>query len=140
MYVFDSDVLIEFLRGRLPWALDLLRNTEARLVKVPAIVQAELLVGAEKSSNPEKSRLSVERLLLNYEVLPFDSRCAAVYARIRATLEKEGAKIGANDYLVAATALAWEATLVTNNVGEFKRVPSLRLLTFTETNCSSLGD
>ena len=132
MYVFDSDVLIEFLRGRLPSALDMLRNTDARLVKVPAIVQAELLVGAEKSANPEKSRLAIERLLLEYEVLPFDSRCAAIYAQIRADLEKRGEKIGANDYIVAATALAHDATLVTNNVREFKRIPNLRLMSLSE--------
>ena len=132
MYVFDSDVLIEFLRGRLPQGLELLRNTDARLVKVPAIVQAELLTGAAKSSNPEKSRLAVERLLLEYEVLPFDSRCAVQYAQVRGELEGRGAKIGANDYIVAATALAHDATLVTNNVREFKRIPRLRLMSIHE--------
>ena len=132
MYVFDSDVLIEFLRGRLPQGLELLRNTDARLVKVPAIVQAELLTGAVKSSDPEKSRLAVERLLLEYEVLPFDSRCAAHYAQIRSELEGEGVRIGANDLLVAATALAHDAVLVTNNTREFKRIPRLRLMSLHE--------
>ncbi len=132
MYVFDSDVLIEFLRGRLPQGLELLRNTDARLVKVPAIVQAELLTGAVKSSDPEKSRLAVERLLLEYEVLPFDSRCAAYYAQIRGELEGEGVRIGANDLLVAATALAHDVVLVTNNTREFKRIPRLRLMSLHE--------
>ena len=86
MYVFDSNIIIEFLRGRLPMGLQLLQNTDCRLVKIPAIVEAELLLGALKSQNPEKSRLAVESLLCNYEVLPFDSACAHVYARIRADL------------------------------------------------------
>ena len=132
MYVFDSDVLIEFLRGRLPGALELLKNTDARLVKVPSIVKAELLLGAEKSSDPERSRQAIDKLLLEYEVVPFDAECAVHYARIRADLERSGLKIGANDYLVAATALSRDATLVTNNVREFKRIPNLRLLALAE--------
>ena len=41
--------------------------------------------------------------------------------------ERKGLTIGGNDYLIAATALAHGAVLVTNNVDEFKRVPGLSL-------------
>ena len=138
MYLFDSDVLIEFLRGRLPNALEMLRNTDARLVKVPAVAKAELLLGAAKSQNPERNRLAVEKLLLEYEVLPFDDRCTAAYAQIRVDLEQQGRTVGANDYLVAATALAWDATLVTNSMREFKRIPGLRLLVLSEVDLNEL--
>ena len=132
MYAFDTSVLVEFLRGRLPLGLALLQHTDSRLVKIPAIVEAELLVGALKSRNPEKARHAVEQLLCNYEVLPFDSACAAAYARTRAELEGTGEKIGPNDLVIAATAMAYGATLVTNNVDEFKRVPGLRIMSMHE--------
>ena len=132
MYAFDTNIIIDFLRGRLPEGLELLKNTDCRLVKIPAIVEAELLLGAAKSREPEASRLAVEKLLCNYEVLPFDSACAHVYARIRANLESSGNIIGPNDLVIAATALAHDATLATNNVREFKRVPGLRIMSLGE--------
>ena len=132
MYVFDTNIIIEFLRGRLPLGLELLKNTDCRLVKIPAIVEAELLLGAFKSQNPEKNRLAIENLLCNYEVVPFDSACARTYARIRADLEAAGQIIGPNDLIIAATALVHDATLATNNVREFQRVPNLRIMTLHE--------
>lgn len=127
MYHLDSNILIGFLRGHLMSAYELLMGSDASLFKVPAVVKAELLVGAEKSSRPDKERLRVESLLLPFEIIPFDETCAAHYAKIRADLERKGLTIGGNDYLIAATALAHGAVLVTNNVDEFKRVPGLSL-------------
>lgn len=132
MYFLDSNILIDFLRGRLPECLELLNSTDARLVKVPAIVEGELLVGARKSANPERNRRAIESLIINFEVVPFDSRCAHLYSLIRTELEREGGTIGPNDLLIAATALAHDGVLVTNNVREFKRISRLRLLSLHE--------
>lgn len=49
------------------------------------------------------------------------------YARLRSDLERHGTPIGANDMLIAATALYWNATLVTHNTDEFSRVSGLQL-------------
>ena len=132
MYFFDSNIIIEFLRGRLPYALELLNNTDTRLVKIPAMVEAELLLGAAKSAKPERNRLAVETLLCNFEVVPFDSRCAHIYAQVRSELERAGKIIGPNDLTIAATVLAHDGTLATNNVREFKRIPQLKLLSLAE--------
>ena len=48
-------------------------------------------------------------------------------ARIRATLEQRGEPIGPIDVLIAGTALAQTAVLVTRNVREFERVPGLQV-------------
>ena len=64
MYHLDSNILIGFLRGHLMSAYELLMGSDASLFKVPAVVKAELLVGAEKSSRPDEERLRVESLLL----------------------------------------------------------------------------
>ena len=132
MYFFDSNLIIEFLRGRLPLGLKLLENTDSRLIKIPSIVEAELLLGAYKSNNPDKNELAVESLLCNFEIVPFDSKCARIYACIRAQLEIAGTKIGPNDLIIAATALAYDATLATNNVKEFKSVPNLKIMSLSE--------
>jgi tRNA(fMet)-specific endonuclease VapC len=54
------------------------------------------------------------------------------YAAIRAALEKKGTPIGANDMLIAAQARAMKAICVTDNMAEFKRVPSLRVENWLE--------
>ena len=59
------------------------------------------------------------------EVPPLDDGVDAKYGDIRTALERAGNPIGANDYLIAAHALATDLTLVTDNVGEFSRVPGL---------------
>ncbi|MEE4356359.1 MAG: PIN domain-containing protein [Desulfococcaceae bacterium] len=48
-------------------------------------------------------------------------------ARIRSDLEKEGTPIGPFDTLIAGTALAHSAVLVTHNTKEFKRIRGLQI-------------
>ena len=131
-YLLDSNICIDFMRGRLPYGYELLKASDPSYFKIPAIVEAELRTGAEKSANPTKNRLLLERFLEPFETVPFGSRCSLAYARIRAELEGSGLKIGPNDMLIAATALAHQAILVTNNVNEFKRVPGLSLESWAE--------
>ncbi len=132
MYMLDTNILIDFLRGTSRLIYDKLRESDARLFGVSSIVKAELLVGAEKCQNPEQERLRVEMLLLPFELVPFDGICAQHYGRIRAHLEQAGKTIGANDCLIAATALARGAVLITNNAREFQRVPGLAVEEWAE--------
>ena len=74
----------------------------------------------------------VERFLLPFEVIPFTSECALMYAKIRTALESKGNIIEPNDLHIAATALTNQAILVTNNQREFKRVPGIELESWTE--------
>ena len=90
------------------------------------------MLGAEKSARVEENRLLVERFLLPFEIVPFDSSAAREYATIRAQLESKGQLIGPNDMLIAATARSRNAILVTRNTREFKRVPGLKLEEWAE--------
>jgi tRNA(fMet)-specific endonuclease VapC len=47
---------------------------------------------------------------------------------LRADLERAGTPIGPNDLVIAAIARAYDATLVTSDVGELARVPALRVV------------
>lgn len=132
MYMLDTNILIDFLRGRSQLVYEKLRESNARLFELPTIVKAELLLGAEKAADSEQERRKVETLLLPYKTVPFDDECAYQYARIRAFLENKGLTIGANDYVIAATALARSAILVTNNTKEFKRIPGLAIEVWSE--------
>jgi tRNA(fMet)-specific endonuclease VapC len=104
-----------------------MQTTDPALIKIPAIVQAELLLGAHKSKNPANTLEKVRLFLIPFETVAFDSACSEAYAQLRAQLESQGKTIGPNDLLIAATALAHDGILVTNNYKEFKRVPNLKL-------------
>jgi tRNA(fMet)-specific endonuclease VapC len=127
MYILDTCICVEFLRGRLSTGYQMMRQSPAGLFKIPAMAVGELLLGAEKA--PEKwqalERRSVEVFLESFDVVPFDEKCARAYSRLRADLEARGCRIGEIDMEIAATALANQAVLVTNNVKEFGRVPGL---------------
>ncbi len=49
------------------------------------------------------------------------------YGTLRADLERQGTPVGALDTLIAAHALSLKATLVTNTIKAFERVPGLQL-------------
>ncbi len=132
MYLLDSDICIELMRGNLPIAFKLMSNSDPQLFGIPCIVEAELRTGALKSDHPKKNLLMLERFLSPFQLVPFDSKCAVAYAKVRSQLESEGNKIGPNDTLIAATTIANNAVLVTHNVREFKRVSSLELEDWAE--------
>ena len=127
MLLLDTCVCIEFLCGSMPGVLKALRSHDPREIMVPAVVEAELRLGALKSAKPQENLLKTELFLDPFERTTFDSRCAEEYASIRAEFETHGKTIGPNDLMIAATAKAHGATLVTNNVREFERVPGLKV-------------
>ena len=61
MFLLDSCVCIDFLRGNLKKGYDLMCKSDPRLFKIPSVVQAELLLGAAKSNNPDTNRFFVEQ-------------------------------------------------------------------------------
>ena len=132
MYLLDSCICIDFMRGKLPTGYEVMRNNDPQLFGIPTIVEAELRTGVLKSEKPRTNRLLLESFLAPFRIIPFDSRCAIEYARIRASLEAAGQIIGPNDTLIAATAIAHGAVLVTNNTREFERIEGLDLESWHE--------
>ena len=101
---------------------------EGHRVGLSAISLAELEYGLHAGGRYEEKRPVLQRLLLPFEHFGFDPvDCVHHYGRIRATLEKAGKPIGPLDMLIAAHALALDATLITHNTREFQRVPDLKV-------------
>jgi tRNA(fMet)-specific endonuclease VapC len=126
-FCLDADICISALRGKARRFEQAVREHAAEGIGVSSIVEAELLLGAAKSARSEQNARIVRIFVSRFIILPFDSRCAERYAWLRAELESRGAAIGANDMLIAATALAESATLVTSNRSEFLRVAGLQI-------------
>jgi tRNA(fMet)-specific endonuclease VapC len=96
-------------------------------VGVSSITIAELAYGAQKSSQTQKNMAALEQFLLSLEIADFDQQASMIYGAIHAKLEQEGNRIGSMDMLISAHALRLKVTLVTNNIKEFQRIPSLEL-------------
>ena len=123
-YLLDTNVLSDLLRHPAGAVRERITVVGEEAVCTSIIVACELRYGAAKKGSPTLST-RVAQLLLAIDVLPIDEGVDVRYGEIRTALEKAGAPIGANDYLIAAHALASDLTLVTDNVGEFSRVPGL---------------
>jgi tRNA(fMet)-specific endonuclease VapC len=140
IYLLDTDMLIFMVRGLKPnrrlaqrqrarQLLDRCRQaqTGGDVVGLSAITVSELEFGAHNSGDYESETAAVQSVLTPFEIYNYDSvSCPHHYGRIRHDLESKGATIGAMDLLIAAHALALDATLVSNNRAHFSRVAGLK--------------
>ncbi len=90
------------------------------------VVVAELRFGLAKKASA-RIREMIDEVEHSIGVEPWSAPADRHYGRIRAELERAGTPIGANDMLIAAHALALDATLVTANEREFRRVRGLKV-------------
>ncbi len=126
MKMLDTNVCSYLLRAQPRLAIARMGSMPLDQLSVSALVAAELRFGAEKRQLPSLSD-SIERFLHDIAIRPWPITASTHYAHIRAALERAGRPIGGMDLLIAAHALAEDATLITNNVREFERVPNLRV-------------
>ncbi len=97
-------------------------------IGLSAISLSELQYGLHASGRYELKQPAMQEVLLPFEGFAYDPvDCTHHYGQIRFALEKAGKIIGPLDLLIAAHALSLDATLVTNNTREFRRVPGLRV-------------
>jgi tRNA(fMet)-specific endonuclease VapC len=124
IYMLDTNICIYIINKRPPQVRTRFEGLRYGQVVVSSITGAELAFGVAKSGSA-RNREALEKFLAPLEVLSFDAQAMYAYGDLRAQLQASGQPIGALDTLIAAHALAVGATLVTNNLAEFERVPGL---------------
>lgn len=127
-FLLDTNACIQFLRHRDSAVGRKLAAVNRSDVVLCSVVKAELYYGIQRSSRPDHDGVTLRQFLANFVSLPFDDRAAEEYGRIRARLASQGVLIGPNDLMIAAIALANDASLVTHNTREFQRVPDLQVV------------
>ena len=128
-YLLDTNIISHLMKDV---GSDSLNRYRARLQSEPdcnvvtsVVVQCELMFGLARRPSPRLQKayaLQMEHL----PAIPLDDSVCAHYGKLRTYLEQAGTPIGANDTLIAAHALALDATLVSADTA-FSRVPGLRL-------------
>ena len=125
--MLDTDICVYVLKENNE-ALEATLVEHAREICISAICHAELWYGVEHSAQAERNRAGLEHFLRRLDVQAFGPEAGKHYGDIREQLNRRGTPIGSNDLLIAAHARSMEATLVTNNVREFSRVPGLQVV------------
>ncbi|GJL84087.1 MAG: ribonuclease VapC [marine bacterium B5-7] len=125
-YLLDTNILSDLVRN--PQGVVATRITKAGedTVCTSIIVAAELRYGATKS-NSAKLAERIDLILSALEILPLETPADHQYAALRHHLTRQGTLTGPNDLLIAAHALANDLTVITANIGEFSRVPGLKV-------------
>ena len=131
-YLLDTNIVIYVLKRRPVEVLSTF-NANASRMAISSITLAELLHGSGKSSRVSENLATVEDFCSRLQVLPYGPKAAQHYGAIRAALEKLGQPIGVNDMHIAAHARSEGLVLVTNNMGEFVRVPALEVENWVQT-------
>ena len=132
MYYLDANICIFYMRGKDKELRNKIDSIYHSYIKIPVGVKGELLVGAEKSQRQDETFAETFAFCEPYEIVPFEDSMLLTYAKIRAALELSGRKIGYNDTLIAATVMARNGILVTNNTDEFSRIDGLQLEDWTQ--------
>lgn len=125
-YLLDTNILSDLVRNPQGVVATQITRAGEDSVCTSVIVAAELRYGATKS-NSAKLAQRIDLILSAVEILPLETPADHHYAEIRNHLTRQGTLIGPDDLLIAAHALANDLTVVTANVGEFSRVPGLKV-------------
>jgi tRNA(fMet)-specific endonuclease VapC len=125
-YLLDTNTASYVIKGNFPRVRERLLKVPMAEVGISVVTEAELRFGMARLPEATRLKTVVEEFLLRVEVLPWNTEAARHYARIRATLEKEGEPMGNLDMMIAAQALAADAVLVTHD-RVFRRVKGLRV-------------
>ena len=118
----DTDLLIDYLRGRGAGVGVVRRLIRENRLRVTAITAFELRVGSDFHAR----RDDILRLIRG-RTYPLDMAGALRGGQIAAELQQRGHGIGFADCLQAGICMRYDLPLATRNIAHFQRVSGLRL-------------
>jgi tRNA(fMet)-specific endonuclease VapC len=122
LVVADTDLLIDFLRGKGPGAPVVRELIVGHRLRVTAITAFELRVGSDFLTR----RDDILRLVQS-RTFPLDPGSALRAGEVAATLRANGQDIGMADCLQAGICLKYDLPFATRNRKHFNRIAGLRL-------------
>ena len=125
-YLLDTDIVSALVKKPAGPLADRFARLDPDSFCTSIVVAAELRYGACRKDSAKLTQ-QVEAVLEGIDILPIETPVDRHYGEIRAALARIGQPIGQNDLFIAAHARALDLILVTGNVGEFSRVPGLRV-------------
>ncbi len=130
-YLLDTNICIFMRKKTFPAMNDRLEKLSPGALAMSVVTWGELVTGAEKSQQRERTLANLKRLREIVPVLELDDQVGDHYGNVRGRLEQAGRSIGVNDNWIAAHARALGLTLITNNAREFAKVSGLTVEDWT---------
>jgi predicted nucleic acid-binding protein len=120
MYLLDTNAVIYYVKEEAS-VVSIIEDIYTKNIPVylSVMTQAELFAFPQLSDE-ESER--IEKFLQSVSIIPMDSQIARLTGTIRKTYQLKIA-----DSVIAATALFTNSQLLTRNVGDFKKIPELRI-------------
>ncbi len=125
MYLLDTNIVIYALKGISPVLAHLEAHRDDPMA-LSAATLMELYYGAYKSQKGRANLARVRAIEEVFEIIPVGPEIAETFGDLKAGLEREGLPLDDFDLILAATALCYNLTLVTNNVRHFGRLEGLK--------------
>ncbi|MFM6977840.1 MAG: type II toxin-antitoxin system VapC family toxin [Micrococcales bacterium] len=126
--VLDSSILVSLERGAVS-PEEIFRPKHS--IYVPSVVYAEMLVGFSLDKNINRAadnRASLDDLIQLAELLPFTATEAESYSEIMHFMRITGTKRTPIDTMIAATAKAHDATILTHDrAADFAGLPGVKV-------------
>ena len=130
-HLIDTNAVIALIGRKSDTLLARVMDSDEGSIGLSSIVMHELYYGAYKSAKVSYNLETLRLFMADFPSVGFEQEDALAAGEIRAALAAKGAPIGPYDVLIAAQARARDLVLVTNNVGEFRRVEGLRVEDWT---------
>lgn len=126
-YMLDTNIVSHIMQGRDTALLQRLTQVPVGQVLMSSVTLGELEYGLCRKGQPVRLRSALTQVLLRVDVLTWDDSVARCYGAFCSTLESLGINLGDFDMMIAAHAVAVDATLVSRDKA-FAQVPErLRL-------------
>ena len=133
MYLLDTNICIYLIKNKFPNLTRKIISCSPENICISAITVAEMEYGASKSQFREKNRQALIDFCTDFNnILDFSTEDTEAFGIIRAYLEKNGKPIGPYDMQIAAQAMSRNFTVITNNYGEFSRIPWIKVEVWTK--------
>ncbi|WP_233506024.1 type II toxin-antitoxin system VapC family toxin [Rhodoferax lacus] len=113
--MLDTNVVSHIMQGRDAELLSRLTRLPVGQVVMSSVTLAELEYGMHRKGDPVRLRHTLTQVLLRVDVLPWDAPVATCYGALCSALEAQGINLSDFDMMIAAHAVAADATLVSRD-------------------------
>jgi tRNA(fMet)-specific endonuclease VapC len=126
-YLLDTNIWSHLQRRSSTKLVETFSALTQQQVFMSAVVRGELEMGYLNGDRAPNRRVALDMFIHASQALSITHEVSQQYANIRHALEKAGTPIGLNDTWIAAEAMVNGLIVITDNVGEFKRVKGLKV-------------
>lgn len=114
-FMLDTNIISHIMQGRDGALLGKLASIQVGSAVISSVTLAEIEYGLHRKGHPPRLQAALDQILLRIDVLPWDEPAARCYGELCNALEARGASLSDMDMMIAAHAVAVNATLVSRD-------------------------